>query len=132
MSIPKKYLAHLSIMTALILLVSCLLFGWSNLIEALGGIKSFGGLLALLVMGAVVIGGITYLQGHDYGGGWSTKRMVHLVAATTVVIILGVIGLSWLSLTVGAIVKVTCAILLVMIAAAASTLVGEVAEKPTE
>jgi len=124
MSIPQKYLANLAIMLVMTVITCSVFFGWSNFTDALGGIKSFGGLVALIVMGVIVIGGIIYLQGHNYGG-WTAERIAHLVIATIVVAFLGLIGLSWLSLPDGDAMKVIGAIVAHLVAAGLSTLVGE-------
>ncbi len=124
MSIPQKYLANLVIVITLTLIVCLTFFGWNDTTEALGGVKSFGGLLALVVMSAIVIGGIIYLQGRNYGG-WTAERISHLVVATLVVLVLGVIGLSWISLPDGAAMKVLAVALAHLAAAGLSTFVGE-------
>jgi hypothetical protein len=124
MSIPQKYLSNLVIAICLTVVVCLTFFGWADFTEALGGVKSFGGLLALIVMSAVVVGGIIYLQGRNYGG-WTAERVSHLVIATLVVLILGAIGLSWISLPDGAAMKVLAVIAAHLVAAGLSTFVGE-------
>lgn len=124
MSIFQKYLTNLTIATVLIMMVCLIFFGWAEFTEALGGVKSIGGLVALIIMGSIVAGGIVYLQGRDYGG-WTAERIAHLFIATAIVLILGAIGLSWISLPDGAAMKVLAVIIAHLIAAGLFTLVGE-------
>ena len=127
MNAPTKYVLNLlTILTALVLCVVTI-FGWNNFVDAVGGLRSFGGLIALTIMGLVLLGTIVWLQVHDYTG--NNGAMVRdAVVAFIIIVILGAIGWNWIDLPTGAGLKVLLALVISAIAALITTWIGYVDE----
>ncbi|MDB5165348.1 MAG: hypothetical protein JWM00_238 [Candidatus Saccharibacteria bacterium] len=105
MNIPTKYAFTSLLNAALAVFTTSLLFGWGDFTDKLGGAKSFAGLVALIVMGAIIVLGILYLQFRDYND--STPALIRdMILAALVVFLLGGIGYSWMTLPDGAGVKI--------------------------
>lgn len=105
MNIATKYAFTTLLNAALTVFICSILFGWDDFTEKLGGTQSFAGLVALIIMGLIILGGILYLQMRDYED--AMPAMIRdMVIAALIVFILGGIGYSWLSLPNGAGVKV--------------------------
>jgi hypothetical protein len=128
MNIVTKYVLNLIVSTALAVFACAVLFGWHDFTDALGGVKSFAGLVAVLVMCAIILGGILFLQDQDYTDRWAA-RITHLIIAFAVVIVLGLIGWNWVDLPNGAGAKVLSVMVACIVAAAIETLVGYIEDE---
>jgi len=123
MNAVTKYLLHVLGCVALAAFTCAVLFGWHDFTDALGGARSFAGLVALLFMGGVIIGGILFLQGQNYTDRLRA-RLTHLIIAFGVVSLLAAIGYSWVDLPNGAGIRVLVAVSACLVVAAASTWIG--------
>jgi hypothetical protein len=118
MNISTKYAFTSLLNAALAVFVTSVLFGWHHFTDKLGGVQSFAGLVALIVMVAVILFGIVYLQMRDYTD--AAPAMIRdLVIAALVVLILAGIGYSWMSLPNGAGVKVLACLVAIAVVSGA-------------
>ena len=125
MNTVNKYVLNMMTNVALVVFVCAVLFGWSDFTDALGGVKSFTGLLALLVMGSIVVGGIVFYQRQDYTDRL-TAQITHLVIGLGVTATLTSVGYSWVDLPNGAGMKVLVALAACAVAAVITTWLGYV------
>lgn len=128
MNFALKLICNILLITALVVFISILQFGWTDFTNALGGVMSFAGLIAFLAMGAVIIGGILFLQDQDYTNRM-TARLIHLVVATIVVVILAIVGFQWVDLPSGAGMKVLVSLVSILVVSFASTWLGYVEDE---
>ncbi len=125
MNAPTKYVLNLITILVALVLSTVTIFGWNNFITAVGGLKSFGGLIALTVMALVLLATIVWLQLHDYTD--QTGAMVRdALVAFIIIVLLGAIGWNWIALPSGAGVKVLVALVISAIAAVVTTWLGYV------
>lgn len=117
-TIPTKYVFTFILSAALVVFGCSVLFGWNNFVDKLGGAKSFAALVALIIMGAIIIGGIVYLQLRDYENQMPALIRDATIAALVVFILAG-IGFSWLSLPNGAGMKVLACLAAIAVASGA-------------
>ena len=127
MNAPTKYVLNLIAILVTLVLSTVTIFGWNNFVEAVGGLKSFGGLIALTVMAMVLLGTIVWLQLHDYTDN-NVAMVRDALVAFLVIVVLGAIGWNWIDLPSGAGVKVLAALVISAIAAMITTWLGYVDE----
>jgi hypothetical protein len=125
MTLTTKYVLNLLTAMVLAVFVTSVLFGWSEFIDKLGGLKSFGGLIALLTMGIVTIGGIIYLMRSNYENR-NSAFVRDLILAVLAVAILAAISWSWVDLPNGTGARLLLCIGVCGIAAAITTWFGYV------
>ena len=128
MNFILKLICNILLATALVVFISILQFGWTDFTVALGGVKSFASLVAILLMLAVIIGGVAFLQDQDYTGRM-TARLIHMIVAVVVVAILAAIGYGWFDLPSGAGLKVLISLLAIVVVSFASTWLGYVEDE---
>lgn len=133
MNIATKYV--LNLIAILSAMVACLvtIFGWTKFIDAVGGLRSFGGLVSLVMMVVVLIATLTWLMLHSYRndqGHLDAARFARdIIVACVIMVVLGAIGYNWIDMPSGAGVKVAASIAICAVAALASTWVGRVDEE---
>lgn len=132
MNAPTKYVLILLLTLAAVMASLVIIFGWTEFIDAIGGLKSFGGLVALILMLIVLIATLAWLMVHNYhtaGGdldGGTFARDISV--AVIIMLILGAIGYNWIDLPSGAGMKVAGAVIVCAFLAFIETWVGRVDE----
>lgn len=127
MNARTKYVLNLlTILTALIF-SAVTIFGWNKFVDAVGGLRSFGGLIALTILGLGFVGTIVWLRIAAFTG-FDRVVVRDVIAAFFILLALGAIGWNWIDLPTGAGVKVLVGLIISAIAALITTWVGYVDE----
>jgi hypothetical protein len=132
MNVATKYVLILVSIVATVMAGLVIIFGWTKFIDAVGGLKSFGGLVALILMLIVLIATLAWLMLHNYhtdqgaldGGEFARD----IIVATIIMVILGAIGYNWIDLPSGAGMKVAAVVALCAIASIITTWIGRIDE----